>query len=233
MPDGYDVAFIEQELCGSDIVTCRFEKPEGYSFAAGQWLSLRLETSDGPATHVFSHCSAPRDPVLELTTRLSGSVYKQALGRLEPGQRVHIVGPGGRLAIGDDVQRIAFLAGGIGITPIRSILRDAAQKGRTFDDALLLYGNRDESCVPFLAEFEAMADMGVRIVLVYERPPEMWDGESGFITADIVRRHVDLDDGRPFVVTGPPVMVTAIERVLDELHLAAERRLIERFGAAK
>jgi ferredoxin-NADP reductase len=194
---------------------------------------LRLETADGSVTRPFSHSSAPSDPFIELATRLTDSPFKRALMALEPGQAVHVAGPGGRLALGDEVKRVAFLVGGVGVTPIRSILRDAVVRGRRFDDALLLYGNRDESCVPFLSEFEAMAEIGVRVVLVYEEPPAGWTGETGFITADIVRRHVDLGDGRPFVVTGPPVMVSAVELVLDELAMPAERRLIERFGSAK
>jgi ferredoxin-NADP reductase len=121
----------------------------------------------------------------------------------------------------------------VGITPVRSILRDAAARGHRFEDALLIYGNRDESCVPYGVELEGLARIGVRVVLVYERPPVGWTGESGLISAQVVRRHLDLSDGRPVVVTGPPVMVSAVERVLDELELPDERRRVERFGVAR
>ena len=229
MSGGYEVAYLKRDQCGSDIVTFRFERPDGYSFKAGQWFTLRLETSQGEESHTFSHSTAPSDDCLELTTRMSPSAYKQALYALEPGTVVHINGPGGRLSVAEDVTRVAFLAGGVGITPIRSILRDAVARGRHFDDALLLYGDRDASCVPFLAEFEAMSDIGVRVVVVYERPTPEWPGESGFITADLVRRHLDASDGRQIFVTGPPVMVSAIENVLDQLEVDASRRHIERF----
>lgn len=233
MAVGYEVAYVEREWCGDDIVTVRFERPEGYEFAPGQWFAVRLETAEGPVTRTFSHSSAPSDAYLQLTTRLSESPFKRAMIELSPGQLVHVNGPGGRLALSDDVSRVAFLVGGVGVTPVRSILRDAKHRGRSFDDALLIYGNRDESCVPFLAELEDMADIGVRIVLIYEQPPAGWTGESGFITADVVRRHLDLTDGRPLVVTGPPVMVSAVEGVLDELKVPVERRMVERFGPAK
>jgi len=231
MSGGYEVAYLQRDQCGSDIVTFRFERPSGYTFRAGQWFTLRIQTAEGPGTHTFSHSSAPDDGYLELTTRLSPSAYKQALAALEPGAMVHVNGPGGRLAVPADAARVAFLAGGVGVTPIRSILRDAAAHARRFDDALLLYGNRDESCVPFLAEFQAMADIGVRVVVVYERPTPEWPGESGFITADIVRRHLDVSDGRQIFVTGPPVMVSAIENVLDQLGVDEGRRRIERFAS--
>ena len=142
-------------------------------------------------------------------------------------------GPGGRLVLPPELDRVAFLVGGVGITPVRSMLRDAQAAGRTFDDALLLYGNRDDSCVPFEAEFLGMADMGVRMVLCFEHPPADWTGERGFITAEMVGRYLDLEaDQRPFVVAGPPVMVQAMERVLDDLAIPAARRMVERFGSA-
>ena len=230
MAGGYDVALLGQEPCGSDIRTLRFERPEGYAFSPGQWFRLTLSTTQGPLTETFSHSSAPSDPYLELMTRMGGSPFKQALAALEPGASAHIVGPGGRLHVADNVERVAFLAGGVGITPVRSILRDAKARGRRFADALLLYGNRDASCVPFLGEFEQMDDIGVRTVAVYERPPAEWSGETGFITAETIRRHVDVDDGRLFVVTGPPTMVSVMESVLDLLGIPVGQRLIERFG---
>ena len=231
MAGGYDVAFLARTDCGTEIATMRFERPLDYVFAPGQWFTLRLSPPDGPIAETFSHCSAPGDAYLEITTRLSASPFKRSLAALQPGEVVHIAGPGGRLSLPDSVSRVAFLIGGVGITPVRSILRDAAARGRRFDDALLLYGNRDESCVPFVDEFEAMGDIGVRVVPCYERPSEEWDGERGFVTAEMVRRHMPVGDGRPFVVTGPPPMVSAMEIVLDELAIPTAERIIERFGS--
>lgn len=232
MTGRYDVSYISRELCGADLATFRFSRPDGYDFKPGQWFRLTLETAEGRETQTLSHASAPQDDYLELTTRLSGSAFKNALLALQTGDNVEIVGPGGRLSIREDAEKIAFLVGGVGITPIRSILRDAFNRGRAFADALLLYGNRDATCVPFATELLGMESIGVRTVLCYERPPDGWEGESGFITAQTVLRHVDASDGRPFVVAGPPAMVGSMERVLDELGVAEERRLIERFGVA-
>jgi ferredoxin-NADP reductase len=229
MAGGYEVAFLGVERCGTDIWSLRLERPGGYEFEAGQWFRLTLQTTDGPVAETFSHCSAPSDPYLELTTRRSGSPFKQALEGLSPGDRVRIAGPGGRLRVADDVGRVAFLIGGIGITPVRGILRDAASRNRHFDDALLLYGNRDETCVPFIGELSKLGGIGVRVVVAYEHPPLEWTGETGFITAEMVRRHMGADDGRPFVVAGPPAMVSAMEAVLDGLGVPAGRRMVERF----
>lgn len=230
MSEHYEVTVVASEMCGADIAHVRLSRPDGYRFAAGQWFRLTLETADGSLTETFSHASAPYDVGLELVTRLSGSAFKRALAEVRPGQRLQILGPGGRLAL-PDAEKIAFLVGGVGITPVRSMLRDALHSGRTFGDALLLYGNRDESCVPFGEELLGMAEGGVRTVLSYERPSAEWEGESGFITAEMARRYLPADDGRPFVVTGPPVMVAAMEAVLDELGVGDDRRVVERFGS--
>lgn len=231
MATRYEVVLLGTNLCGDDVLTLRFSRPEGYSFAPGQWFRLTLPTVAGDVTETFSHCSAPSDPDIEMTTRLSGSDFKNALAALEPGARVSITGAGGRLAIPARAERMCFIVGGVGITPVRSMLRDAATTGRHFQDALLLYGNRVERCMPFAEELEGMSSLGVRVVHCIERPSETWNGERGFITADVVRRHVDPDDGRPFLVAGPPVMVSAIEIVLDELAVPNERRIVEHFGA--
>jgi ferredoxin-NADP reductase len=232
MPTRFQVELLSLDRCGGDVLTVRFSRPEGYSFRAGQWFRLFLDTDEGEVAETFSHCAAPGDDWLEMTTRLSGSAFKRALGALGPGAKVAISAPGGHLALPADASRVCFLVGGVGITPVHAILRDAVQTGRDFADALLIYGNRDEDCAPFAEEFAGMVSIGVRTVLVYERPSDIWDGERGFITAETVRRHVDPLDGRVFLVAGPPVMVDVMERILDELGVPAKARIIEHFGAA-
>ena len=232
MAGRYELRFVERETCASDVVSVRFTKPDGYTFRPGQWFALTLDTAQGPLTKTFTHSSAPADELIELTTRMSGSAFKNALAALGEGDVVHIAGPGGHLTLPDGLARVAFLVGGTGITPVRSMLRDAVGRGRAFEDALLLYGNRDRSCVPFEHEFAAMGDIGVRMVLCFENPDPAWGGERGFITADTVWRHLELSDDRPFVVAGPPMMVSAMEAVLDDLQVPDSRRMVERYGPA-
>lgn len=229
----YEVGFLERESCGTEVASFRFSKPEGYSFVPGQHMVLRLETAEGPQSKPFTHSQAPRDGYLEVTTRLSGSAFKNALAVLEPGERVTVLGPLGGLVLPPRTTRIAFLVGGVGITPARSMLRDAWQNGRIWEDAVVFYGNRDPSCMPFAAELAEMTSTGVRVVHVIEHPDDGWEGYTGFVTARIVAENMDASDGRTFCVSGPPVMVDAMERVLDELGVEPGRRLIERFGTTK
>lgn len=229
MAKSYRVDVIGLDRCG-DIATLALSRPGDFVFNAGQWLRLTLLTADGPATKTFTIASAPADDWLEITTRLSGSAFKLALSGLAGGRQAEIAGPGGRLRLPTDTDKVAFLAGGVGITPVRSMLRDALNAGRRFSDALIVYGNRDASCVSYAAELAAMSPSGVRVVDVYERPPQGWEGPRGFVTASIVSDAIDPADGRPFFITGPPVMIEAMVPVLDELGIPEDRRTIESFG---
>lgn len=179
---------------------------------------------------VFSHASAPADDFIDMATRFSGSPYKNVLAALAVGDEALLGGPGGRLVLPQDASRVVFLTGGVGITPVRSFLRDALATGRDFDDALVLYGNRSQRCVAFLDELQAIEGHGVRVVLCYEHPDAGWQGESGFITAETVLRHIGSIGGRLFAVSGPPPMVDAMEAVLDKLAVPPEARLVESFG---
>lgn len=215
-----------------DVVAGTVRRPDGYEFAAGQWFRLSIETPDGIETRTLSHASAPADEGLDFATRLSDSAFKRALARLRPGDPVTIAGPGGRLALPEGWDRAVMLVGGVGITPVRSLLRDMAASGRTAEEALVFYGNREPSCVPFSAELRDLSGEGVRLVDVFEVAPDELECERGFITADLLRRHGVAADGRPFLVAGPPPMVAAMERVLDELGVESRDRRIERFGPA-
>jgi len=229
----YEVEFTDREACGAEIQSIRFTRPEGYAFRAGQWLRLALETPEGEIAKTFTISSAPLDSYLEITTRMSGSPYKNALATLAKGESFRISAPGGRLMLDSRVRRYTFLVGGVGITPVRAMLRDARGTRRVFEDALLMYGNRDDSCVPFRDELLGMEDLGVRTVLVFETPPPGWIGERGLITAEMVERHLDSTSRRsPFLVAGPPAMVTAMEKVLHDLGVPGDQRVIERFTAS-
>jgi len=86
--------------------------------------------------------------------------------------------------------------------------------------------------VLYLSELQEMDEIGVRVIPVYEVASDDWGGERGFITADLITRHVDPADGRLFYVAGPPAMVAVLEPLLDQLGIEDERQMIERFTAA-
>jgi ferredoxin-NADP reductase len=227
----YDVAFMERLDTAPGTGTFRFAKPVGYAFEPGQFLSLTLSTREGDQTKQFTHDHSPTDPYLEITTRLTGSAFKDALMAMAPGDMVRVTGPRGRMTLPEAVRKVAFLVGGVGITPARAIVRDAVERGTGLAIALF-YGNQDESSIPFRDEFDgyAAAHPEVLVVHVLADPGPGWAGERGFISADTVRRHIDPLDGWHWVVTGPPAMIAAMGIVLSDLSVPAERVSTESFA---
>jgi ferredoxin-NADP reductase len=209
----------------------RFSRPPGYAYTPGQYLSLTLETREGAQTKNFSHCDSPQDRETEILTRMTGSAFKDALAALRPGDTVETGGPFGKLVLPEGAEHAAFLVGGVGITPMRSIVRDAVQRA-TGLTALVFDGNLDETCIPLRDEFDTWEreHASIRFVHVLERPSPAWTGEQGFIGPETVKRHCDPLDGWHWFVSGPPAMVDAMSRVIDALGVDASRVSFESFA---
>lgn len=222
------VTLLGRRECGEDVFTLKLERPEGYVFSAGQYFVMRLEGESGYEQRIFSHASSPADDFLEITTHLSGSTFKQRLAAVRKAERIEVSPAAGRFGLPDSPPFVTFLAGGIGITPIRSIVRDAVQR-RTGLRSVLLYGNRSPACVPYREELESYEAAGIETVHIFEQAPDEAGGKRGFITAQLVREYTDPENGL-VVAAGPPAFVSAMDSVLDALEVEPERRIVERFG---
>ena len=216
--------------CG-DTGVFRFGRPFGWSARAGQWFRLTLETAEGQQTKTFSDAAAPDELEIEMATRLTGSAFKNALEALVPGDRVTIAGPGGNLVAPEGATRVAFLMGGVGIAPARAIIRDRIRRADDSAKLCLFYGTMDDTCSVFLDEFEDHAARlpWFKLVAVVAQPSPEWRGETGFITADKVRRHIEPDEGWHFLIAGPPPMIEPMRAVLDDLGIGKDRATFEAF----
>ena len=201
-----------------------FAKPQGFEFKAGQAAELLIADPADPGKdfgHAFSIVSAPHEDELVFATRMRDSAYKNALRSLAPGSRVRLDGPFGSLTLHNKRARAAvFVAGGIGITPFMSILRHAARE-KLPQPIALLYSNRRPEDAAFLEELQALQEANPDFRLVatmteMEKSARRWDGERRLIDAAFVREAVrDLPDPI-FYVAGPPAMVEAIRKTLEE-----------------
>src|ERR1700693_610215 len=138
----------------------QFEKPPGWRFNAGQYLDMTLldppETDSEGNVRSFSIASAPHEETLTVATRMRDTAFKRVLKTMPFGTAVKIEGPSGDLILPHDVTRTAvFLAGGIGITPFRSIVLWAA-KEKLPNRIVLFYSNRRPEDAPFLAVLHSL-----------------------------------------------------------------------------
>lgn len=220
----YEVRLVAREEVASGTMAFHFERPAWFSFEPGQSVDLVLAPRSGAADdqdarHAFSLVSAPFERELVIATRMRDSAFKRALRATPIGATLSIDGPFGSLGLHRDGARAAvLLAGGIGITPFMSILRQAARDARS-QRMVLLYANRSPEDAAFLDELHELARRNpqLRLVATMESVAasgRRWDGPRGRITGELIARSIDGLHAPVFYVVGPPGMVRAVATLL-------------------
>ena len=198
-----------------------FEKPPGYEFEAGQHIDLFLPQIE--ESHAFSLSSAPYEKDLMIATRMRDTTFKNALKELKAGAEVEITHSHGDLILHSDSEKPAvFLAGGIGIKPVRSIILQAIRsdlkgpQGRTLAPSLFLfYSNRRPELATFLDELTNLADKSENFTLVPTMTAaENWIGKTGYITKEMIEEFISDFSNAVFYIAGPPDFVAAMRRVI-------------------
>jgi ferredoxin-NADP reductase len=159
-----------------------------------------------------------------MTIRNLGDFTSRIAG-VRQGQRVFLDGPYGAFtANGEPADMLVLIAGGVGITPMMSIVRTFADNGDK-RPVLLLYGSRTYEEIIFREELEALTGrLELKVVHVLLNPHDGWTGERGFIDAEILRRHLPLPYGsHEYFICGSDVMMDAIERALGGLDVPMSR----------
>jgi ferredoxin-NADP reductase len=183
----------------------------------------------GLRRHISLATSPTERGVVGLATRLRDSAFKQTLAELEIGDEVQVEEPKGSFLLPDDMDAdYVFVAGGIGITVFRSMLRYIADTGLPYR-VTLVYSNRDRESTAFLDELEALEIQGFRMVLAMTDEPG-WEGESRRIDGEMLREHLGDLGGYTHLVAGPPAMVEAVAEQLAEAGVPEEHVLASRFA---
>lgn len=228
----WSAALIGKRERATGTKTFTIERPSDLEYRAGQFFFVSIPAPEAPGgwlLHHFSFSSSPTEPNVEFTTRLTGHEFKDRLDALEPGTRLRIAGPDGDFVLRPEWRRAAYLAGGVGITPVRSTVRWALDT-RASTDIVVLYANRDLASAAFREEFAGLDSPPVRVVDILSHPDADWRGPTGHIDADFVREQVPDWRERHFFVSGPPGMARSLAAmVADELRVGAENLTAELF----
>ncbi len=183
---------------------------------------------NGNLVHPLSFSDGPQKDFLEFTKRMTDSPYCQILEALRPGDQSTAKGPLGSFSAEGLAGNIVCIAGGIGITPIRSILADLAQQPDRCS-VTLIYGNSDENDIAFAQELATLNLPDFRLVHVLQKNNSNLPAYTGFINAEIIRAEVQELEASTFLLSGPPVMVKAVESQLAVLNISPEQIRTDRF----
>jgi ferredoxin-NADP reductase len=210
---------------------------EEVDFRPGQYFWVELldppyDDEKGPRRHISVVTSPTERGILGLCTRLRDSAFKRSLVELPVGTEVEVEQPKGDFALPEDTEpHYVFIAGGIGITVFRSMLRYIDDTGEPYR-VTLVYSNRDRESTAFLDELEeldARADW-FRLVATMTQDPN-WGGESRRVDAEMLLDVLGGDLGAyTFVVAGPPAMTEGVVETLKGAGVPEERILSDRFS---
>lgn len=209
------------------------EGHDGLSYRAGQfaWISVGrnpFSLDENP----FSICSSPAEGrALRFLIKELGD-FTASLSQVRPGTCVYLDGPHGHLTLeGRDAPGVAFIAGGVGVAPMFSLLGQLAHGGDT-RPTVLVYGNRTADQIAHGDELARLRRVHrTKVIQVLSEPPPEWSGETGIVDAPRIRE-IFGDPGHRdwlFVLCGPPAMMETVESALLEIGVPARNILAERF----
>lgn len=211
-----------------------FETKDAFTFVPGQYifvtLNLKYPDSRGVKRH-FSITNPPSEKgFITITTRLSESGFKKTLLELNIGEEVEL-GPiaGDFLLPKDSSKPLVFIAGGIGITPFMSMLRHLKKYGNPYQ-ITLIYSNRDQPSTAFLDEIQNLKSEISNFKLILSMTEDSnWQGEKRRIDAQFIKDYFSDVNGNFYMVVGPPPMVEAVLKSLQEAGASEENIKVERF----
>src|SRR5213593_3712170 len=235
----YAIRLKKREEVAEGTMAFHFERPAGFQFKAGQYFLLALidpaETDAEGNDRTFSIASAPFESDLIVATRMRDSAFKRVLKTIPIGTEVNMEGPYGSFVLHNDASRPAvLLAGGIGITPVRSMILQAARE-KLPQRIYLFYSNRRPEDAAFLEELQKMENENPHYRFIgtmtdMEKSHQPWRGETGYIHREMIAKFIEDFSAPIYYVVGPPGMVGSMRSVLARAGVSNEKIRAEEFA---
>ena len=208
-----------------DTMAFAFQRPPRFDFKAGQFTNLTLSnpprTDEGGNTRTFSIASPPHENELVFATRMRGTAFKRSLMEMPLGTEVNIAPAMGSFTLHENPAKAAvFLAGGIGITPFLSIVRQA-HKECLKQELYLFYSNRRPEDAAFLDILLMLGNANpyfrfIGTMTKMSTSENVWRGETGLIDREKLSRYLPSLRGPIYYVAGPPALVAGMRQILAE-----------------
>jgi predicted ferric reductase len=229
----YKVTNVRKERGDTVTLVMQPDGHPGFRFRPGQFGWLTVWGSPFKITgHPFSFSSSAevRDGQVEMSIRNLGD-FTSRISKIPVGHRIYIDGPYGAFTIGNPTDTHVLIAGGVGITPMMSMIRTLADRNDT-RPVTLLYGSKDWDSITFREELEALKKrLNLTVVHVLANPPSDWTGERGFVNAGMFKRHLPSPYAdHEYFICGPTVMMDSIEQALGEMNVPISKYHSERYS---
>lgn len=232
-----NIKLTSKKEVASETMAFHFEKPQGFTFKPGQFADYTLinpsETDAEGNTRGFS-LGAPYENDIVFTTRMRDTAFKRNLKKMEIGTEVIFDAPYGSFTLHNNLKVPAvFLSGGIGITPMRSIILQAT-RDMTAHKIFLFYANKTPKDAAYLDELIEAQNKNANFKLIASMTEKVgsedWKGETGFFTKELMEKYVG-DLSLPiYYISGPPSMVTSIRKTLNDAGIDDDNIRTEEFS---
>jgi len=235
---GFEVKLLEKKEIAEGTMAFTFQRPEGLEFKAGQhaeWTLINPPETDAEGNNrMFSLVSSPSEDKLEIATRMRDTAFKRVLGKMNIGDTISVANPHGSFTLHNDITKPAvFLIGGIGITPVMSIIKDATERNLPHQ-LFLFYSNRQIEDAAFFEELKKLAEKNSQFTFIPTMTkPEMssqsWSGETGYIDRSMIEKYVPNFLNAIYYISGPVAMAATMRKLLNEVGVNEDNIKTEEF----
>jgi len=230
-----NIKLIKKEAVANETMAFHFEKPEEFTFKAGQFGDFTLlspsETDEEGNVRGFSLAHAPHEEDLMIATRMRDTAFKRVLRDLPLGTELKLDAPYGNFVLHKtETTPAVFLTGGIGITPVRSIIAQASHDMLPHK-ITLFYSNKTPQDTAFLQDLESFAKENPNFTFVpVMTRDETWQGEKGHITKEMLTKYVPDITTPIYYLSGPASMVATMRQILTEAEVNEDNIRTEEFS---
>jgi ferredoxin-NADP reductase len=215
-----------------NVTSFRFPRPAELEYKPGQFLYITLKQGDRELSKHFSLSSSPTEADhIEFTKKFTDHEFSLSLKAAKVGDWAKIDAPYGQFTFEGEYPKIVLLGGGIGVTPFISFCKNATDKSLS-SKITLFYGCRTEKDIAFKEELEELAskNKNLRLIFTVTEPSDQWNGMIGIISAEMIKQQLPDYEENMFYTCGPPPMVEAMEKLVENLRVPKEKLKREYFS---
>jgi Na+-transporting NADH:ubiquinone oxidoreductase subunit F len=219
-----------KEILNENSIKLSFGKPVNFNFIAGQYVMFGIQDGDDKLTHALTIASAPCQEDLEFIMRSTDSVFKKVVEGMESGDDVYISNAMGSLIQGDKSEAVVFLAGGIGVTPFRSMLRQAECE-KSKQQFILFYSNQSEKSTVELEEFKNISLENYKAIFTFTGPvKDKQQFDVGRIDIAMLKKYIPTLLDHVYYIVGTSSFVDDMTDMLEDNGIPRSQIKIESFG---